>query len=90
MSVSRQPHAQKIAAAAQEFYARVVKFTEHFEKIGAGLDRANAAFNDAASSFQSRVRPAGERLAELGGGTPGKELGDLQPLDHTPKLPLTT
>jgi DNA recombination protein RmuC len=80
-------NAQKIAAAAQDFYARVVKFTEHFEKIGAGLDRANAAFNDAASSFQSRVRPAGERLVELGGGAPGKQLTDLQPLDHTPRLP---
>ena len=42
-------NAQKIAEAAQEFYARVVKFTEHFEKIRAGLERANAAFNDAGS-----------------------------------------
>ena len=37
VSVSWQQHAQtenaqKIAEAAQEFYARVVKFTEHFEK----------------------------------------------------------
>ena len=53
-----------IAEAARELYARVVKFTEHFEKIRAGLERANGAFNDAAASFQTRVRPAGERLAE--------------------------
>jgi DNA recombination protein RmuC len=92
VAVSWQQHAQtenaqKIAEAAQEFYARVVKFTEHFEKIGAGLDRASAAFNDAVASFQSRVRPAGERLAELGGGAPGRELADLQPQEHTPRLP---
>ena len=92
VSVSWQQHAQtenaqKIAATAQDFYARVVKFTEHFEKIRAGLDRANAAFNDAAASFQTRVRPAGERLAELGGGTPGKELADVQPLDASLRLP---
>jgi DNA recombination protein RmuC len=92
VSVSWQQHAQtenaqKIAEASQEFYARVVKFTEHFEKIRAGLDRANSAFNDAASSFSTRVRPAGERLAELGGANSAKELADIQPLDVTLRLP---
>jgi DNA recombination protein RmuC len=92
VSVSWQQHAQtenaqKIAEAAQEFYARVVKFTEHFEKIRAGLDRANSAFNDAAASFQTRVRPAGERLSELGGANSSKELPDVQPLDSTLRLP---
>ncbi|MGA2854943.1 MAG: DNA recombination protein RmuC [Verrucomicrobiota bacterium] len=92
VSVSWQQHAQtenaqKIAEAAQEFYSRVVKFTEHFEKIRAGLDRANSAFNDAAASFQTRVRPAGERLAELGGAKSSKELADVQPLDSTLRLP---
>ncbi len=92
VSVSWQQHAQtenaqKIAEAAQEFYARVVKFTEHFEKIRAGLDRANSAFNDAAASFQTRVRPAGERLTELGGANLSKELPDVQPLDSTLRLP---
>lgn len=92
VSVSWQQHAQtenaqKIAAAAQEFYSRVVKFTEHFEKIRAGLERANTAFNDAAASFQTRVRPAGERLAELGGASSAKPLPDVQPLDSTLRLP---
>jgi DNA recombination protein RmuC len=92
VSVSWQQHAhtenaQKIAEAAQEFYSRVVKFTDHFEKIRAGLDRANSAFNDAAASFQTRVRPAGERLAELGGANLSKELPDVQPLDSTLRLP---
>jgi len=92
VSVSWQQHAQtenaqKIAEAAQEFYSRVVKFTEHFEKIRAGLDRANSAFNDAAASFQTRVRPAGERLAELGGANSAKQLADVQPLDSTLRLP---
>jgi DNA recombination protein RmuC len=92
VSVSWQQHAQtenaqKIAEAAQEFYARVVKFTEHFEKIRSGLERANSAFNDAAASFQTRIRPAGERLAELGGSNSLKELTDIQPLDSTLRLP---
>jgi DNA recombination protein RmuC len=91
VSVSWQQHAQtenaqKIAEAAQEFYSRMVKFTEHFEKIRNGLERANSAFNDAAASFQTRIRPAGERLAELGGASSGKELADIQPLDSTLRL----
>jgi DNA recombination protein RmuC len=93
VAVSWQQHAQtenaqKIAEAAQEFYARMVKFTEHFEKIRGGLERANGAFNDAAASFQSRVRPAGERLAALGGASAAKELADVQPVDATLRLPL--
>lgn len=92
VSVSWQQHvqtenAQKIAEAAQEFFARVVKFTEHFDKIRAGLERANSAFNEASASFQTRVRPAGERLAELGGGSPGKNLSDVQPLENSLRLP---
>jgi DNA recombination protein RmuC len=92
VSVSWQQHAQtenaqKIAEAAQEFYSRVAKFTEHFEKIRSGLERANSAFNDAAASFQTRIRPAGERLAELGGANSAKALADIQPLDSTLRLP---
>lgn len=92
VSVSWQQHAQtenaqKIAEAARELYARVVKFTEHFDRIRAGLDRANAAFNDASASFQTRVRPAGERLVELGGGAPGKQLENVLPLDAALRLP---
>jgi DNA recombination protein RmuC len=83
-------NAQKIAQAAQELYIRVAKFIDHFEKIGAGLERANGAFRDAVSSYQSRVRPAGERLVELGGGAAGKELADVQPLDATLRLPPKT
>ncbi len=91
VSVSWQQHAQtqnaqRIAEAACELYARVVKFAEHFDKIRSGLERANAAFNEAAASYQARVRPAGERLAELGGGAPGKELVDVQPLEGTLRL----
>jgi DNA recombination protein RmuC len=80
-------NAKQIAEAAKDFYARVVTFTEHLERIGDGLGKANEAFNKAATSFQTRVRPAGERLTDLGGGTPGKELADVAPLDATLRLP---
>jgi DNA recombination protein RmuC len=87
VSVSWQQHAQtenaqKIAEAARELYARVVVFTKHFERIRGGLEQANEAFNDAAASFQSRVRPAGQRLSDLGGAVEGKELADIKLLEN--------
>jgi DNA recombination protein RmuC len=92
VSVSWQQHAQnenaqEIAEAAREFYNRVVIFTKHLEKIRAGLQAANESFDDAAASFQTRVRPAGERLAELGGGVEGKDLAELTSLESTSRLP---
>jgi DNA recombination protein RmuC len=92
VSVSWQQYAQtenarEIAAAAQELYTRTVTFTEHLERIRAGLDTANKAFNQAVGSYESRIRPSGEKLQKLGGGTPGKELADIQPLDATLRLP---
>jgi DNA recombination protein RmuC len=94
VSVSWQQHrqtenAQKIAEAARLLFERVCVFTEHFEKIGEGLARANDAFNKAASSYQSRVRPAGDKLKELGGTAPEKNLAELQPLEATLRLPPT-
>jgi DNA recombination protein RmuC len=92
VAISWQQHkqtenAQKIAEAAQELYTRVCVFTEHFDKIRDGLSKATDAFNKAASSYQSRIRPAGEKLAELGGTPEGKSLADIQPLDATLRLP---
>ncbi len=92
VSVSWQQHAQtenaqKIAEAAGELFTRVVKFTEHFEKIRGGLERANSAFNDAVGSYERMVKPSGERIQKLGGPTAGKDLADVQPLDATLRLP---
>lgn len=80
-------NAREIAGAAQELYSRVTTFTEHLKKIRDGLDTANKAFNQAVGSYESRVQPSGEKLIKLGGGTPGKELADIQPLDSTLRLP---
>ena len=92
VSVSWQQHAQsenaqKIAEAAQELYTRVAKFTEHFERIRDGLNKANNAYNDAVGSYERMVRPSGEKILKLGGGVNGKELADVQPLEGQPRLP---
>ncbi len=90
VSVSWQHHAQsenaqKIADAARELYARVVTFTDHFERIRDGLEKANDAYNKASASFQSRVRPAGKELADLGGGAEGKTLAEVPAVESVPQ-----
>jgi DNA recombination protein RmuC len=92
VSVSWQQHsqtenAQKIAEAARELYTRVTKFFEHFNNIRKGLEDANEAFNDAVGSYERMVRPSGERLIKLGGGTEGKALADLPALDAKLRVP---
>ena len=92
VSVSWQQHAQtenaqKIAEAAQELFVRIITFTEHLEKIRGGLETANRAFNQAVGSYESRIKPSGEKLQKLGGGTGGKDLAELSPLDATLRLP---
>jgi len=92
VSVSWQQHAQsenaqKIAEAAQELHTRVVKFTEHFERIRDGLEKANNAYNEAVGSYERSVRPSGERMLKLGGANSAKEFADVKPLDATLRLP---
>lgn len=92
VSMNWQQHAQtenaeKIAEAAQELYSRTVIFAEHLEKIRAGLETANKAFNQAVGSYESRIRPSGEKLQRLGGGDAGKNLAELPPLETTLRLP---
>ena len=65
----------------------MVTFTDHLEKIRTGLDTANRAFNQAVGNYESRIKPSGEKLQKLGGGTGGKELASLTPLDATLRLP---
>lgn len=86
IQVSWQQHAQtenarQIAQSAGELYNRIYKFIEHFEKIGGGLERASRAYNEAVASYFSRVRPQGQRLADLGLETSGKELPEIVPAE---------
>jgi DNA recombination protein RmuC len=94
VSLSWQQHqqtenARAIAAAAQELFARVAKFTEHFEKIRAGLEKANGAYNDAVGSYERMVQPSGQRLIELGGTDAGREFNEVKPIETALRLPPT-
>jgi DNA recombination protein RmuC len=80
-------NARAIGEAAEELFTRVAKFTEHFEKIRAGLAKANDAYNDAVGSYERMIKPSGERLLKLGGGASGREFNEVPPLDASLRLP---
>lgn len=94
VSVSWQQYAQTentraIAEAARELYERVATFTDHFENIHDGLEKASEAFNKSVGSYERMVRPAGERIQKLGVAVGEKHLADVRPLDSTLRLPAT-
>lgn len=74
-------NARQIAEAAAELYKRIAIFVDHFAKIREGLNRASQAYDEAVGSYESRVRPSGERLLALGAEDGGKgELREVRPL----------
>jgi DNA recombination protein RmuC len=95
VSVSWQQYKQtentrEIAEAARELYKRVVTFTDHFENIRDGLEKAGEAFNRSVGSYEWKVRPAGERIQTLRAAVGEKQLADIRPLDSTLSLPPTS
>lgn len=91
VSMSWQQYAQTqntrlIAETARELYQRVATFYEHFAAIGDAVGKAARAFNKAVGSYDSRVRPSGQRLLELKVDDAGKELPILEPIDDNLRL----
>ncbi|HKX60787.1 MAG TPA: DNA recombination protein RmuC [Verrucomicrobiae bacterium] len=74
-------NAREISDAAQELFSRICKFTDHFERIRDGLAKAGSAYNEAVGSYERMVRPSGERLAELSGNAPTRELPSVKPVE---------
>ncbi len=78
-------NAKRIADEAQELYVRIQTFLSHFAKIRKGLADASDAYNKAIASYESRIRPSGEKLVKLG-------IADQQSITEIPELtqPLRT
>lgn len=82
INLSWQQHVQaenagRIAQEAAELYDRVQKFIEHFGKARKGLIAAAENMDAAIGSYESRVRPQGEKLRELGAASGREALPEL-------------
>jgi DNA recombination protein RmuC len=74
-------NAGKIAAEATELFDRLVKFTEHFTKVRKGLLAASESLDAAIGSYETRIRPQGERVRELGGAASRDALNEIHPIN---------
>jgi len=74
-------NAGKIAAEATELFDRLVKFAEHFTKVRKGLLAASESLDAAIGSYETRIRPQGERIRELGGAASRDELVEIAPVN---------
>jgi len=76
-------NAGRIADEATELFDRLVKFAEHFGKVRKGLLAASESLDAAIGSYETRIRPQGERVRELGGASNRDALGEIHPVNAT-------
>ena len=76
---------------SRELYTRVDVVLGHFGKLGKSLGAAVTSYNSTVRSIETRVRPTGQKLAELGVRTDknSEELTDTPQLEvFVAELPL--
>jgi DNA recombination protein RmuC len=80
--------ARSISALGRELYERVGVFATHLAKVGRGLDTAVGAYNQAVSSFESRLLVTARKFPEHGiGGDDPPELAQIERMPVTSTAP---
>jgi DNA recombination protein RmuC len=71
--------ARQISDLGRELYDRLGTFAGHFAKVGRNLDTAVSAFNQAVSSFQSRLLVTARKFPEH--GVTGEDIPELKQIE---------
>jgi DNA recombination protein RmuC len=56
---------EKIRAAGVELYTRILTMSDHFERLGAAIERTVETYNQTVGSMQRSVLPSARKLSEL-------------------------
>jgi DNA recombination protein RmuC len=73
-------NAQEVSNLARTLYDRLRVFTNHFDDIGKGLDRALDSYNKGVRSLEARVLVTARKFKERG-AISGDEIETLEPID---------
>ncbi len=73
-------NAQEVSKLGKALYDRLRTFTNHYEDIGRGLDRALDSYNRGVRSLEARVLVTARKFKERGAIT-GEEIETPQPID---------
>jgi len=80
--------ARAVSRLGRELYERVGVFAAHLAKVGRGLDTAVGAYNQAVSSFESRLLVTARKFPEHGiAGDDPPELAQLERVPVAPAAP---
>src|SRR5450755_1926192 len=75
-------NAQEISALGKELHDRLRKLAGHVTAVGANLDRAVEAYNQAVGSLENRVLVSARKFAELGAPV-AEDIPELEPIETT-------
>jgi DNA recombination protein RmuC len=84
--------ARAISELGRELYTRLATLTEHFAKVGRGLETAVRSYNETVGSLETRVLPSARKFKEQG-ISPAAELAPLNVVERAvrpvaaPELP---
>jgi len=77
-------NAREIHSEASALFDRIRVFTEHFARIGRGIENSLEAYNAAVGSYQTKVLPQARRIERLGAAK-AKTLAEPVPIDLAPR-----
>ncbi|HTS35247.1 MAG TPA: DNA recombination protein RmuC [Candidatus Solibacter sp.] len=75
-------NAQQISELGKELHDRLRKLGGHISAVGANLDRAVEAYNQAVGSLENRVLVSARKFAELGASV-AEDIPELEPIETT-------
>jgi Uncharacterized protein conserved in bacteria len=74
--------ARAVSDLGRELYTRLATLTEHFAKVGRGLETAVRSYNETVGSLETRVLPSARKFKEHG-ISPAGELAPLNVVDRS-------
>jgi DNA recombination protein RmuC len=77
--------AQEISELGRELHGRLARLANHFVRLGAGLERVVAFYNEAVGSLENRVLVQARRFRELGAARDSDEIETPAVLDRSPR-----